>query len=472
MESYRFQRKHPRRRVRLLIFLGALCGGVVLLGRWGLEVYKSGTQDEGVYAGEGGGLTLSSLKNGLGVVVREDHRLPVASVQVWYKVGSVDETDQNAGISHLLEHMMFKGTQKVGPEEYPKIVQRMGGQVNAGTSKDFTFYYADVPKQGIEKVLELEADRMKNLIITEQTLAPEREVVKEERRLRVENDVDGLLIENLYKEAFLSSPYRIDTTGTMEALDQITPEKLLEYYRRFYSPSNAIVVIAGDVESKEAFQLVDRYFGALEPSTPLRGSIPDEPDQEKMRVKEVVRGDVQYRATVGGFKVPFFKHEDSLALMALEKVLGNSSLKSSRLYKDLVVNKPVATEVQAIDSRGRYPGLFIVYLQLRDGVDAVKAREELFATLGDLSLKGPSPEELEMAKSQLALERGKALERVYGLGFEVGLSYVNADNPSYLPSLYEKLSQLGSKDIQRVVDAYFKQEHATFVDLVSKAEGS
>jgi len=296
--------------------------------------------------------------------------------------------------------------------------------------------------------------------------------VKEERRLRVENDVDGLLIENLYKEAFLSSPYRIDTTGTMEALDQITSEKLLDYYRRFYSPSNALVVIAGDVESKQAIVLVERHFGALEPSAPSRGSIPEEPAQEKERVKEVVRSDVQYRSTVGGFKVPSFKHEDALALMALEKILGNSSLKSSRLYRDLVVNKPVATEVQAIDSRGRYPGLFIVYLQLREGVDALKAREELFATLGQISLNGPTPEELEMAKSQLTLERGKALERVNGLAFEVGLSYVNADDPSYLSSLYEKLSQLGSKDIQRVVDTYFKPEHATFVDLVSKAEGS
>jgi len=148
------------------------CGGVLLLGRWGLEIYRSGTQGEGVYAIEGEKVTFSSLKNGLGVVIREDHRLPVASVQVWYKVGSVDETDQIAGISHLLEHMMFKGTRKVGPEEYPKIVQRMGGQVNAGTSKDFTFYYADVPKQGIERVLELEADRMKNLTITEQRLLP------------------------------------------------------------------------------------------------------------------------------------------------------------------------------------------------------------------------------------------------------------------------------------------------------------
>ena len=197
MDKYNFNAKRPRRRVTWLIVLGALCGGVLLLGRWGLEIYRSGNQGEGVYAIEGEKVTLSSLKNGLGVVIREDHRLPVASVQVWYKVGSVDETDQIAGISHLLEHMMFKGTQKVGPEEYPKIVQRMGGQVNAGTSKDFTFYYADVPTQGIEKVLELEADRMKNLTITEQTLASEREVVKEERRLRVENDVDGLLIENL-----------------------------------------------------------------------------------------------------------------------------------------------------------------------------------------------------------------------------------------------------------------------------------
>ncbi len=472
MDNYSFYTKHPRRRVKWLIALGVFCGGVLLLGRWGLEIYRSGTQGEGVYAIEGEKVTFSSLKNGLGVVIREDHRLPVASVQVWYKVGSVDETDQIAGISHLLEHMMFKGTRKVGPEEYPKIVQRMGGQVNAGTSKDFTFYYADVPKQGIERVLELEADRMKNLVITEQTLAPEREVVKEERRLRVENDVDGLLIENLYKEAFLSSPYRIDTTGTMEALDQITPEKLLDYYRRFYSPSNALVVIAGDVESKQAIMLVERHFGALEPSAPSRGSIPEEPAQEKERVKEVVRSDVQYRSTVGGFKVPSFKHEDALALMALEKILGNSSLKSSRLYRDLVVNKPVATEVQAIDSRGRYPGLFIVYLQLREGVDAPKAREELFATLGQISLNGPTQEELEMAKSQLTLERGKALEMVNGLAFEVGLSYVNADDPSYLSSLYEKLSQLGSKDIQRVVDTYFKPEHATFVDLVSKAEGS
>lgn len=474
MKRYQLYSKPPRKWPKWIGLLGLFLAGLFFVGRWGLESRRSQDHKEGVYALEGEKPVLDSLSNGLGIAVRENHRLPVCSVQVWYRVGSVDETDRIAGISHLLEHMMFKGTKTVGPEEYPKIVQRMGGQVNAGTSKDFTFYYADVPKEGVEKVLELEADRMANLIITEENLSPEREVVKEERRLRVENDVDGLLIETLYREAFQNHPYRIDTTGTMEALDQIGPEELKAYYERFYAPNNALVVISGDIEVRRAKELVERHFGSLKASdvSEARNLIPQEPLQDTMRLEQVVRSDVQYRATVGGFKVPAFQHEDSPALVMLEKILGNSQLKTSRLYQDLVVRRSVATEVQAIDSRGRYPGLFIVYLQLANGVDAKKAREELFATLDRLTQQGPTPEELEMAKNQLFLEREKILERVYGLAFEMGLSFVNTGDPLYLLGLYESIPKIQAEDIRRVLEAYFTPKHSTFVDLVPKGEGS
>ena len=437
-----------------------------LIWRWFLGDI-SGEKSTFVSPNKGeGAITVTTLSNGLKLVVKEDYRLPIASVQVWYKVGSVDETERIAGISHLLEHMMFKGTQRVGPEEYSKIIQRLGGQVNAGTSKDFTFYYVNVPKEAIGRVLDLEADRMAtNLIITKDTLYPEREVVKEERRLRVENDIDGLLVETLYEEAFRVHPYRIDTTGTMQALDAVVPDTLLSYYRRFYAPNNAMIIVVGDVDPEWIKSIVESYFGHIKSVSVDSREIPDESDQMVMRVSSLKK-DIDYSGLICGFKIPEYNHEDSPSLVVLEKLLGSSSLKSSRLYQSLVIKKAVVAEVQAIDYQGRYPGLFIIYMQLREGVSHEKARNELFSTLKDVALNGPIQRELIMAKNQLSLDRESQYEKVYGVAMELGLSFIYAGDSSFLSSLYDKALKVEIVDIKRVAKKYFVPELSTFVDLL------
>jgi zinc protease len=213
-----------------------------------------------------------TLSNGLELILLEDHKAPVAVLQLWYRVGSRNESPGFTGLSHLLEHMMFRGTEKIGPEEYSKIIQRNGGQTNAFTTQDYTTYFATIASDRLGVVLDLEADRMAKLVITEELYGPERKVVMEERRMRVDNSPVGALVEQLSATAYLAHPYQYPTIGWMTDIEQSTVADLERHYKTYYVPNNAFIVAVGDFDSTTLVAAIESSFGAI-PAGPMPPSV-------------------------------------------------------------------------------------------------------------------------------------------------------------------------------------------------------
>ncbi len=290
------------------------------------------------------------LDNGMQVVVVPDHRAPVVTHMVWYKVGAVDEAPGKSGIAHLFEHVMFKQTKNIGPEEFTSIVQRSGGQLNAFTSWDYTAYFERVHKDQLGKMMELEAERMVNLIINDDPKGPfisERDVVKEERRQRIENNPGALLQEMVLTEFWKGHPYEITVIGLMEEVGALTPQDGLDFYKEYYSPENAILVVAGDVTEEGVRALAETHYGPIEPTGLVKGERKWQPVPPLAETKLITHSDPKVRQPVWSryYRGTSFKRDRDMAL-ALEvglEVLGGGS--TSRLYQSLVEQQKVAINV-------------------------------------------------------------------------------------------------------------------------------
>lgn len=288
-----------------------------------------------------------SLENGMEVVVIPDHRAPVVTHMVWYKVGAADEAPGKSGIAHLFEHVMFKETKNIGPEEFTSIVQRLGGQLNAFTSWDYTAYYERVAKQHLGKMMELEAERMVNLTINEDPKGPfisERDVVKEERRQRIDNNPNVILQEKVLSEIWKGHPYEITVIGKMDEVAALTPQDGLDFYREYYSPENAILVVAGDVTPEEVRTLAEEYYGPLQPTGSAHGGRKWQPVQPIAETKLVEHADPKVRQPVWSrYYLGTSQSREPEGTLALDvglEVLGGGM--TSRLYQSLVEEQQVA----------------------------------------------------------------------------------------------------------------------------------
>jgi zinc protease len=289
-----------------------------------------------------------SLDNGMKVLVKEDHRAAVVVQQVWYRVGSTYETPGKTGLSHMLEHMMFKGTKSLQPGEFSKIVSRLGGEENAFTSANYTAYYQVVGKQHLEKVMQLESDRMRNLVIDESEFLKERDVVTEERRWRLEDKPYSKLNEQFNATAFLNSPARNPTIGWMTDIRSYTVDDLRDWYRQWYAPNNATLVVVGDVDPPQVLALAKRYYGAYQPEKIEAIKPQVEIEQEGLRRIEL-KGNTQVPSLQMGFHVPSLLTADNkrevYALAVLSALLDGGE--SSRLPQALVRGKQLAAGVSA-----------------------------------------------------------------------------------------------------------------------------
>src|SRR5262249_11297361 len=278
---------------------------------------------------------------GLRVLLLEDHRSPIVSFQVWYRVGSRDELRGATGIAHFLEHLMFKGTPMRGPKQFARLVEENGGQDNAFTSQDVTSYYVDIAADKLDLVIELEADRMQNLLLDPKEIASEREVVIEERRTRTEDDPGGFLGEEVSSLAFKAHPYGAPIIGWMEDIKRITPDEIRAFYKTYYVPNNAIVVAVGAFKAGDALEKIKRRFGKIP-----RGKIPPpvlavEPAQNgerRVTVKKQAELPIVYLA----WHVPNQTSNDAAALEVLSTILSGG--RASRLYRDLVYQRQLALE--------------------------------------------------------------------------------------------------------------------------------
>lgn len=346
-----------------------------------------------------------TLDNGLQVVVLPDHRAPVATSMVWYKVGSADEPWGKSGLAHFLEHLMFKGTKKIPPAAFSLIVARNGGQDNAFTSYDYTAYFERVAVDRLPLIFELEADRMANLVLTDPVVAPELKVVLEERHMRTENDPTAMFGDALSATQYLTHPYAIPVIGWRKEIESLKTEDAVEFYRRHYGPDNAILIVAGDVTADSLKPLVEKTFGPV-PSKHIPPRFrPTMPPQ--IAARDLVMRDARVNQPLWErtYLAPSYQTvgpNDSSpeALDLLAEILGGGQ--TSRLYRVLVVEKQIAAGVDA-----DYSGVsvddarFAVSVTPRPGGDPKAAGEAAAAVLDDLLAKGITPEELALAKNRL-----------------------------------------------------------------------
>jgi zinc protease len=341
----------------------------------------------------------ATLDNGLRVLLLEDHRSPIVSFQVWYRVGSRNEQRGATGIAHFLEHMMFKGTPTRGPKQFARLVEENGGQDNAFTSQDVTSYFVDIAADKLDLVIELEADRMQNLLLDAKQIASEREVVIEERRTRTEDDPGGFLGEEVSSVAFKAHPYGYPIIGWMEDIKRITPAEIRAFYQTYYLPNNAMVVAVGAFQAPAALQKIRRSFGRIPRGRTPPPVLAVEPPQNGER-RVTVRKEAELPIVYLGWHVPNQRSDDAPALEVLSTILSGG--RASRLYRDLVYQRQLALEAGGDYSYFSIdPNLFWFWATPMPGQTPETLEAELSRHMEQLKAEPVTEEELARAKNQI-----------------------------------------------------------------------
>lgn len=415
------------------------------------------------------------LKNGLNILVKEDHRAPVVVQQVWYRVGSNYEENGKTGISHMLEHMMFKGTKTLKPGEFSKIVAKLGGQENAFTSSDYTVYYQVIGKQHLAEVMKLEADRMRNLVIDDKEFQKERDVVTEERRWRVEDKPESRLYEQFNAMAFLNSPPHHPTIGWMNDIRHYTAKDLRRWYRKWYAPNNATLVVVGDVNPKQVLKLAKKYYGPNQPETILPPKPQVEiPQQGERRL--VLKGATKSPTVMMGVHVPTLvtaktaeTRKEVYALTVLNSILDGDD--SSRLTKDLVRGtKQLADAGAGYDGTDRLQTLFMLQGTPSAGVPPHQAEQALWQEITRLQKQPISAQEfkrvLAQAEAQYVYHQDsiQAQAMIMGSLVSVGLPADTVDH------WIENLRKVTPKDVQTVAKKYFSKDKLTIGVLLPNGQ--
>jgi zinc protease len=402
------------------------------------------------------------LPNGLKVLLLEEHKAPVAVFQVWYRVGSRNEELGKTGLAHMLEHLMFKGTNKVGPEEYSKIIQRNGGNDNAFTADDGTTYFATMASDRLKVIVDLEADRMRNLTFDDAQFDPEHHVVMEERRLRTDNNPVAALFELVSSTAYSAHPYQWPTIGWMNDLKQLTRADALAFYHTYYEPENAFIVCVGDFSTAQLEAQIDAAFGPVPAGALPPGVRAVEPEQQGER-RVVLKREAELPFVTLAYHVPNLSSPDGAALEVLAALLGGG--KSSRLHQHLVYDKRLARdagtsyELTSVD-----PGLFLAYAQPLPGKSAAELEKQLLAELAAVQSKPISARELLKATNQLeasfVLGQDSLFYQALMLGqYELAGGWRQADR--YVPTI----RAVTADDLQRVAGAYLTAANRTVATL-------
>jgi len=364
-----------------------------------------------------------TLSNGMKVLVKEDHRAPVIVVQVWYKVGSNREPNGITGISHVLEHMMFQGTPKHPKGQFSKLVAQNGGKENAFTSADFTTYFQKLTSDKLAFALRLEADRMRNLLLDSNAFAKEIEVVKEERRMRYDDKPQSLLYEKLNAMANVASPYHHLTIGWMSDLQNMTNDDIKAWYKKFYAPNNAILVVVGDVKPEEVLRLANETFGALEKSN-IPAYKPHN-EAQNLGLRQIdLKIPAKLPAIYLAYNVPSLKtakdRSDAFALEIIANLLSGGQ--SSRLIKNIVRGQNLATSAGAyFPLYSRFSGLLLLSAVPNKGVSTEKLQQALLAEVNKLKTKLVSDKELSKIKNQIIAQQVYKRDSMFGAAMEIGM---------------------------------------------------
>jgi zinc protease len=406
----------------------------------------------------------SLLSNGMKVLLVEMPKAPVATVQVWYKVGSRNEVMGRAGLSHMLEHMMFKGTAKYPKGSFSRLIRKNGGMDNAFTSQDFTAYFENLAADRVQLALEMEADRMQGLILDQNELKTEREVVKEERRLRTEDDPQGALVEALFAQAYLSHPYHWPVIGWFGDLDAMTLDDLQRHYDTYYSPNNATLVVVGDIKAEQLLPTIKHLFEPI-PRGPEPKPVATMEAEQKGERRFLLKREAQVPFVMMGYRVPNYTSEDSYALDVLESILSHG--KSSRLYQSLVYDQKLSLAVGAeYGLMQTDPGLFYFYALVSPGQKVEVVEEALHKEIKRLQSEAPTEQELQRAKNQV--EAARIFEQdsnfrhamLLGQAESVGAGWRKVDQ------FLERIRAVTAKDVQRVAGQYLLEDSRTVGSLI------
>jgi len=411
--------------------------------------------------------TTHTLTNGLQVILLEDHAAPVINLQVWYHVGAKDERPGRTGFAHLFEHLMFKGSAHVGPEEHSRIIEAAGGFDNASTYDDYTNFFETFPSNYLDRVLWLEADRMGSLNVDEANFKSEREVVKEERRVRVDNRPYGLLEEDLRAAAFTVHGYHHTAIGSMADLDKATIEDVRDFFNTFYKPNNATVIVVGDFNSEQALGWARKYFDGIPASAkPIPRIDAPEPAQAEERVVKKSYSNTPLPAVVIGYKIPARYAPDSYPLDLASNILAGGE--SSRLYQTLVYKDQIAVQAAGFGNFTEDPNLFWAYAIMNQGHSAEEGQKAVVAVLDELKTKAPEVREFDKAENQeisgLVLGRKTDEEKAVALG----AAAVIGKDPDLVNTELDHYLKTTPADVQRAAQQYFLSQHATVL-LVNPA---
>ncbi len=410
--------------------------------------------------------TMTTLPNGLKVVFLEDHSTPVVHLQVWYHVGSKNERPGRTGFAHFFEHMMFKGSKNVEAEGHPSYISSVGGQSNAFTNEDATVFWETVPAQYLPLVLWLEADRMASLKIDERAFKNEREVVKEERRMRIENQPYGRLQEIIADQTFVAHPYKHPVIGSMKDLDAASVDDVREFFQTYYVPNNATAVLVGDFDSKEALALVTQYMGRVPASDkPVPRDIPKEPVQTKEK-RVTLNDEWPLPAVVVAHHITFDGNPDSYPLHIASKILSDGQ--SSRIYRKLVYEKGIALAAFGGGNIIEDPNLFFAVAIVQPGHTTEEATAALIAELDKLREQPVSAAELQQAKNQFARDYILGRESNQSKAEQLAHAVVIHDDIKTADDEFDIFQKLTTADVQRVAKTYFTPENRTVITILPK----
>jgi len=414
-------------------------------------------------AGLGDSAFETVLPNGLKVILLENHKAPLVTFQVWYRVGSRNEAWGKTGLSHMLEHMMFKGTEKIGPEEFSRIIQENGGNDNAFTSHDYTAYFENLSSDRVQVAIGLEADRMQNLLLREEDFRTERMVVMEERRLRTDDNPQAVLTEQVMATAFQVQPYHWPIIGWMEDIARFTLEDLKTYYKTYYNPINAFLVVVGDFKKEELLPKIEKAFGSYPKGVaPNQEKDKDPPQLGERRI--FVKKEAQLPFLVMGYHVPNLREPDSYVLDVIATILSGG--KSSRLYQDLVREKRLVLSADADHSLiSRDPNLFTLSADLLPGKEVAEVEKAFDQEIERLQKEQVGKQELEKAKNQIEASFVFGQDSIFYQAIllaqhEIAFNWRAIDD--YLPSI----RKVTPEDIQRVAKKYLIPDQRTVGILI------
>ncbi len=407
------------------------------------------------------------LDNGMRLLVLEDHSTPAINMQIWYHVGSKNERPGITGVSHLFEHMMFMGTDKLAPKEFTRLIQKNGGLSNAYTTADMTVYHQDIGKDKLDMIAELEADRMQHLKINPENLASERQVVLEERGWRYENSPFGDILIQLNANMYLAHPYQWLPIGWRKDIEEITVEDCQHYFDTYYNPANAVMVICGDVKFDDVVKTIDKHFGAIPANTDMPRPIWNEPEQKGERRIDFHKVS-QLPIFIAGYHAPPAGSDDSYPLQVLARILSGGE--SSRAYQRLVYNEQIALFAGGEYGPNEQAGIFYAYAAMQPGQTTADGEKSLYEEIEKLKNEPVTPDELQKAKNQLEAEFYMGAQSLEQKGSQLGYAETILGDYNIVFTEAEKYAAVTAEDVMRVARKYLDPMKRTVITVIQEQQ--